>query len=322
MYFQLVNIVPAAVPSAVSSATSAKADCIVDARELLRDVASRDKKDSHAYLIVDDGHGNPIGIVGTNDIRCRIGSPSFAERKRWMNMPVETAINGRFCFDTVAAGNTSSSSVSDLMQCTVVSQDDRLMALVTPQDVLVSWRSIEKMVSQSQKDHVTELPTRSVFDAHLRAECMRARRDQHSVGVIMVDVDLFKEINDQFGHAAGDSVLNAIGQTLRNTLRSYDMVSRFGGDEFAVLCCGCRPGEIENTIQRLRTAMHKLQCRTSLPCPVPTVSIGACVAHDLNQIERPDQIIENADECLYFSKREGRNRSFTTELGVESAARC
>lgn len=322
MYFQHVNIVPAAVSSAVSSATSAKADCIVDARELLRDVASRDQKESHAYLIVDDGHGNPIGIVGTNDIRCRIGSPSFAERKRWMNMPVETAINGRFCFDTVAAGNASSSSVSDLLQCTVVSQDDRLMALVTPQDVLVSWRSIEKMVSQSQKDHVTELPTRSVFDAHLRAECMRARRDQHSVSVILVDVDLFKEINDQFGHAAGDFVLNAIGQTLRSSFRSYDMVSRFGGDEFAVLCCGCRPGEIENTIQRLRAAMAKLQSRTSLPCPVPTVSIGACVAHDLNQIERPDQIIEYADECLYFSKREGRNRSFTNELGVESVARC
>ena len=322
MYFQQVNIVPAAPPTAVSSALPTKADCIVDARELLRDVACRGKKDAHAYLIVDDGHGNPIGIVGTNDIRCRVGSPSFAERKRWMNMPVETAINGRLCFDSFAAENVQSTEISDLKHCTVVMQDDRLMALVTPQDVLVSWRSIEKMVSHSQKDHVTELPTRSVFDAHLRAECMRARRDQHSVGVILIDVDLFKDINDQFGHAAGDFVLNAIGQTLRSSFRSYDMVARFGGDEFAVLCCGCRPGEIENTIQRLRTAIQKLQSRPSLPCPVPTVSIGACVAHDLNQIEQPDQIIENADECLYFSKREGRNRSFSTELGVESAARC
>ena len=322
MFFQHVNIVPVAVPTAVSLAMPTKADCIVDARELLRDVASRDKKDSHAYLIVDDGHGNPIGIIGTNDIRCRIGSPSFAERKRWMNMPVETAISGRFCFDSYDVGHASSSAVSELKQCTVVSQDDRLMAFVTPQDVLVSWRSIEKMISQSQKDHVTELPTRSVFDAHLRAECMRARRDQHSVGVILVDVDLFNEINDQFGHAAGDFVLNAIGKALRSSLRSYDMVSRFGGDEFAILCCGCRPGEIEITIQRLRTSLHKLQSRTSLPCPVPTVSIGACVAHELNQIDRPDQIVENADECLYFSKREGRNRSFTTEIGVESAATC
>jgi len=322
MFLQHVDIVPKAISLTVPAAMSVRADCIVDARELLGDVASRDKKGSHAYLIVDDGHGNPIGIVGTNDIRCRVGSHSFAERKRWMNMPVETAIIGRLCFDTFPAEHAPSSSITDLKHCTVVTQDDRLMALVTQEDVLVSWRSIEKMVSLSQKDHVTDLPTRSVFDAHLRAECMRARRDQHSVAVILVDVDLFKEINDQFGHAAGDSVLHAIGQTLRNSFRSYDLVSRFGGDEFAVLCCGYRPGEIENTIQRLRTAMHKLQNSPSLPRPVPTVSIGACVAHDLKQIERPDQIIENADECLYFSKREGRNRSFTAELGVESAARC
>lgn len=84
---------------------------------------------------------------------------------------------------------------------------------------------------------------------------------------------------------------------------------------------GC-PGEIENTIQRLRAAMQKLKSNTSLPRPVPTVSIDACIPHDLNQIERPNQIIENADECLCFSKREGRNRSFTNELGVASAGRC
>ena len=176
------------------------------------------------------------------------------------------------------------------------------------------------MVSQSQKDHVTELPTRSVFDAHLRAECLRARRDQHSVAVILVDVDLFKEINDQFGHAAGDSVLRAIGQTLRSAFRSYDWFPALAGMNSPPVL---RLPSGRNRTDRFRDCGQ--QCRsceynTSLPRPVPTVSIGACVAHDLSQIERPDQIIESADECLYFSKREGRNRSFTTELGVESAA--
>lgn len=68
--------------------------------------------------------------------------------------------------------------------------------------------------------------------------------------------------------------------------------------------------------------MHKLLNMPSFPCPVPSVSVGACVVHDLSQIERPDQIIENVDECLYFSKRDGRNRSFAIELGVESATTC
>jgi len=322
MLFQHVDIVPKTTLPTTPVVTPSGADCVVGARELLRDVANRDQKGSHAYLIVDDGHGNPIGIVGTNDIRGRIGSHNLAERKRWMNMPVETAISGRFCFDRLQSEPAPISAMTDLRHCTVVSQNDRLIAIVTPDDVLVSWRSVETMVAQCQKDHVTELPTRSVFDAHLRAECLRARRDRHSVAVILVDVDLFKQINDRFGHAAGDSVLHAIGQTLRNSFRSYDMVSRFGGDEFAILCCGCGPGEIEQTIQKLRTAMQKLEYNASLPRPIPTASIGACVAHDLSQIERPDQIIESADECLYFSKREGRNRSFTTELGLEGAARC
>lgn len=330
MLLQHVEIVPTAISSTIPETSSKQADCIVDARELIGNVASRGRNDSHAYLIVDDGHGNPIGIVGTHDIRCRIGSRSIAERKRWMNMPVETAIRGRFSREILTAGRMESpaadfeqseqAAFAQLKQCTVVSQDDRLMAIVAPQDVFVSWRYVEMMVSQSQKDPVTDLPTRAVFDTHLQAECVRARRELHSVAVILVDVDLFKEVNDQYGHAAGDSVLHAIGQTLRSTFRSYDLVSRFGGDEFAVLCCGCRPREIENTIQRLRHAMLKLQSSLSLPLPIPTVSIGACVAHDLREIERPDQIIGCADECLYFSKRQGRNRSFSTELGVESAA--
>lgn len=196
------------------------------------------------------------------------------------------------------------------------------MALVTPQDVLVSWKSIETMIGQVQNDHVTELPTRSVFETHLRAECARGRRDHHSVAVILVDIDRFKKINDQLGHAAGDAVLKAIGQTLRKTFRFYDLVSRFGGDEFAILCSGCRPGEIDGTINRVRSGMEKLQFSTSIARPVPTVSIGACVAHDIDLIDRPEHIIETADECLHFAKRDGRNRSFSTELGVESVAAC
>lgn len=314
MFCQSVNIIPTTTPPGNG--------CTVSAGTLLGELASRAQETPHAYLIVDDGHGNPIGIVGANDICRRLDSRSPAERSRWMRTTVESAINGHLCFDRITDGRTKSSVNADLQQCMVVSKDDTLMALVTPQDILVSWKSIEPMIDQAQKDHVTELPTRSVFDTHLRAECVRGSRDHHSVAVILVDVDKFKEINDQFGHAAGDAVLKAIGQTLRKTFRSYDLVARFGGDEFAILCSGCRPGEIDRTIDRVRSGMQKLQFSTSIPRPLPTVSIGACVAHALDQIDGPDHIVETADECLYFAKRDGRNRSFSTELGVESVAVC
>lgn len=314
MFCQSVNIIPTTAPLGHA--------CTVSAQTLLGDLACQARETPHAWLIVDDGHGNPIGIVEANDICRRLDSRSPAERSRWMRTRVETAIKGHLRFDRIPDGQTKSSMDAELRHCTVVSRDGALMALVTPQDVLVSWKSVETIIDQAQNDHVTELPARSVFDTHLRAECARGRRVRHSVAVILVDIDEFKKINDQFGHAAGDAVLKAIGQTLRKTFRCYDQVSRFGGDEFAILCSGCRPGEIERTINRVRSGMEKLQFSTSIPRPLPTVSIGACVAHDLDQIDRPEHITETAVECLCFAKRDVRNRSFSTELGVESVAAC
>lgn len=314
MFCQSVNIIPT---------TELKGSgCTVNARTLLGDLSRQTQEPPHAYLIVDDGHGNPMGIVGANDIRQRLDSCNPAERLRWMQTPVETAIKGRVCFDRIAEEPTKSSINADLQHCTAISKHGTLMALVTPRDVFVSWKSIETMIEQAQKDHVTELPTRYIFDAHLRIEFERGRRDQHSVAVILVDIDRFGDINDQFGHAAGDAVLKVFGQTLRKTFRSYDMVSRFGGDRFAILCSGHRPGEIDRTIDRVRSGMEKLQFSDSIPRPLPTASIGACVAHDLDQICAPEHIIETADECLFIAKRDGRNRTFSTELGVESVAAC
>ena len=296
--------------------------CTVSSQTLLADFADKHLDSPHAYLVVEDELGRAVGVVGVDDIRSRLDSPSLHEQRRWRNMPIEAAMNGRICTTLVAPGRNQSSIWFASRPCTAISQDGALVALVTDEDVLVSWRSIEQTIRQAQNDHVTGLPLRSAFDSHLRAECSRASREGHSVGVILIDVDRFKDVNDQFGHAAGDTVLSAVGRNLRATFRSYDMVSRYGGDEFAVLCCGCRRGEIDLTIQRLRKGLQRLQTNLSLPRPIPTLSIGACVALDPDQIDCPDQIIQIADECLYFAKREGRNRSFTTELGVESDAIC
>ncbi len=157
-------------------------------------------------------------------------------------MPVEAALSGRFaCASSLPNRPHLRIDRGQNIACTAITQNDQLLAVATNEDILVSWRSIEKLIRQAQNDHVTDLPTRAAFESHLKAECSRAYRNRESVGVILIDVDHFKTINDQFGHPAGDAVLSAVGRTLRNSLRSYDMVSRFGGDEFAVLCCGCRP---------------------------------------------------------------------------------
>ncbi len=296
--------------------------CSIKASTLLSDFAVDFRDSTQVYFLVEGDHGAPVGVVDLHEIRTRLNSPSLSERRRWQSLPVEAALNGRFSSRPSSPGVPVSRDSSGLQNCTAISRDEKLVALVTPDDLLVSWRSVEQMVRESQCDHVTGLPVRSSFDSFLKAECVRARRDEHSVGVILIDVDRFKEINDNFGHAGGDAVLRAIGGNLRSSLQSYDLVTRYGGDEFAVLCCGCFPGEIDSTIERIRIGMHKRQSFASIPCGMPTLSIGACVVHDMDQIECPNQIIESADECLYLAKHDGRNRSFSTEIGVESLAVC
>lgn len=298
--------------------------CSVNSQALLADIAGQYQTSPHAFLLVEDDRGDMIGVVSLRDIQKRLHSSNVIDRRRWMETPVEAILEGRISTSQKNSEKQAGLCPEDPQSSPflAMSAGGDVVAMVTENDVLVSWRAIESQILRAQNDHVTGLPLRSVFESHLRAECARAERNGHSVGLILVDVDYFKDVNDQFGHAAGDAVLRAVGKTLRSTFRSYDLVARFGGDEFAVLCCGCRPGEIDFTIERLRCGMQKLQSDLSMPRPVPTLSIGACVMHDPSKIESPDQIIETADECLYFAKREGRNRSFSTELGVEGIVAC
>lgn len=298
--------------------------CSVNGQTLLADIAGEYLTSPHTCLLVEDDHGDMIGIVSLSDIQRRLHGSNGIDRRRWMETPAEAILEGRLStvprsFKKQAGSHSEDSQSSPLL---AISAGGDVMAMVTENDVLVSWRAIESQILRAQNDHVTGLPLRSVFETHLRAECARAERNGHSVGLILVDIDYFKDVNDQFGHAAGDAVLRAVGKTLRSTFRGYDLVARFGGDEFAVLCCGCRPGEIDFTIERLRCGMQKLQSDLSIPRPVPTLSIGACVMHDPGAITSPGQIIETADECLYFAKRDGRNRSFSSELGVEGVVAC
>lgn len=299
-----------------------RSSCIVNSQTSLVDFSHDTLKNPHAFMMVEDDSGIAMGVVSVEDVRSRLNSLNPLEQRRWMEMPVEAMLNGKLASPGDAPHAKFSNHTPCDLPCTAVSEHERLIALVTDEDVLISWRSIAHLVQKAQIDHVTNLPTRTAFDFHLRSECERAIRCHHSVAVILIDVDHFKEINDQFGHPAGDAVLSAIGKTLRNTFRSYDMVARFGGDEFAVLCCGCRPGEIDFTLKRLHQGLQKLQSDLSIPRPIPTLSIGACVAHDPEHLEFPDHIIETADECLYFAKRDGRNRAFSRELGTESLALC
>lgn len=292
--------------------------CTVSAKTLISDFVRHYATSPHSYLIIEDERGCPVGVVEAADVLRRLETPNSAERRRWLNMPIETVISARMLLPETKANPIGEwTTASRSIHGAALFHDDRLVAISTEDDILVSWRSIERALRKAQHDHVTDLPNRSALDSHLSAECSRASRGLYSVGVILIDVDNFKDVNDRHGHAAGDRVLATVARVLRKSLRSYDFVARFGGDEFAVICCGCRPGEIEGPMNRIRRRVRSALGDPSIPQPAPTLSIGACVVHDMNLVSGPDEILNYADECLYFSKRGGRNRSFTTEIGAE-----
>jgi two-component system cell cycle response regulator len=129
----------------------------------------------------------------------------------------------------------------------------------------------------------------------------------HHLALLMVDVDRFKSVNDEFGHAAGDRALRLIADQLRLNTRVFDSVARFGGEEFVVLMPGTGPEEATAAAERLRSAVEGIDF-----FPIPgtrkalTVSVG--VAFTPADSSLPGVLFQAADTALYQAKRNGRNR--------------
>lgn len=161
--------------------------------------------------------------------------------------------------------------------------------------------------SLASTDGLTDLLNRRAFNSALHREFQKADRYGQSLGLLLIDIDHFKTVNDRFGHPAGDSVLRQVSVCLGQTIRAVDVAARFGGEEFAVLMPGTGPGQVRAAAERIRTMVlgHTFlpECRD---CRV-TVSIG--VAHYEGEGGcAPDDLIRHADVALYRAKSSGRNR--------------
>jgi diguanylate cyclase (GGDEF)-like protein len=165
-------------------------------------------------------------------------------------------------------------------------------------------------------DELTGLRNRRAFEERLVMEFSMARRRKRQLSVLLIDVDDFKKINDQWGHAAGDEVLRRLGMILRTTVRLPDLPARYGGEEFVVLLP--ESGE-QSALGLARRVMARVATEqwenTSL-----TISIGMASMND--SVVNGFQLVEMADEALYAAKRAGKNRvvAHNGNYGVETAA--
>lgn len=158
--------------------------------------------------------------------------------------------------------------------------------------------------ARAATDALTGLPNRRYFDEFCGLLARRRRADD-ALGVLMIDIDHFKRVNDRFGHAIGDQVLRAVAGAVAGAVRDDDVPARFGGEEFAVLLRDPTIGGALEIAERVRAAVGALDLR---PFGVPgvSVSVGVAVSHVAD--EPIDSIIEDADHALYAAKSAGRDR--------------
>ena len=166
----------------------------------------------------------------------------------------------------------------------------------------------EHLQFKASHDALTSIWNRGAILELLERELSRARREDSSVGILLADVDHFKNINDTWGHLVGDEVLRAVTGRLKAAVRSYDAVGRYGGEEFLILLPGCDRTKLETKAEQLRRTAERSPIETSAgPMPV-TISIGGIASADCPQCEFK-KLLRATDTALYRAKLGGRNRA-------------
>jgi diguanylate cyclase (GGDEF)-like protein len=164
----------------------------------------------------------------------------------------------------------------------------------------------QKMYDAALHDGLTGAFNKRHFIDRVPAEIAYARRHRTPLTLLMFDVDHFKQVNDKFGHIAGDYVLQTIAQIVTATLRKEDLFARYGGEEFAVLCRGVPIEKASVLAERLRAKIEtNLFEHHGHRIPV-TISVG--VAKFVDHAEAVTQLVADADAALYQAKKTGRNR--------------
>lgn len=168
----------------------------------------------------------------------------------------------------------------------------------------------QQLEALAAEDSLTGLSNRRSFDAALQTEFERALRNRSSLGLIMIDVDRFKQFNDLYGHPAGDDCLVRVAKAIKAIpARPADLTARYGGEELVVLLPDTDEDGALLIAERLRSAVESLQIpHTASPGRVVTVSIGVAATRPVTNQGDAKQFLKSADEALYKAKAQGRNQ--------------
>ena len=221
-----------------------------------------------------------------------------------------TVPQGYLCLPMVAHGETLGVlSITSTRSGGLTDEEQKAARTIAEQAslALANLRLQEALRVQSIRDPLTGLFNRRYLEASLERELIRARRQDQSVAVVMIDIDHFKQFNDTHGHEGGDALLSNFGKLLSQTVRGEDIPCRYGGEEFCLILPGANENVAVQRAETIREALKKMTVRYRQK-PLGPVTLSAGVAVFPEHSEFGDAILQAADMALYRAKKLGRDQ--------------
>ena len=236
-----------------------------------------------------------------NDVRVEAPCPSK------FGLPSE----GSYFCSPLIAGGTIVGSVRVHSASDVWTADRRRLVenyLSGTASALANLRHLGRMEEQANFDELTGLYSRRFMQDYARKQIAIARRKQQPVGILLLDLDHFKHVNDEYGHAIGDCVLRHFSKTVSAAVREANLCARYGGEEFILMLSDANSEACLLVAERIRNAVMAMAVPSNTENPLPQITVSIGVAIFAEHGDTLEELIDSADRALYESKRAGRNR--------------
>ena len=217
---------------------------------------------------------------------------------------------------------TVKNDIDDIVKGMNAGADDYLVKPFFPQELSVRLNAGTRIIKlqeelifareelrhQATHDELTGILNRRSIIEKMRQELRRSKRSKQPIGLIIMDIDHFKRINDTYGHCAGDIVLKNISKSMKNLIRPYDAVGRYGGEEFLIVLPETDIDQTNNVALRMCNIIANTPIAIENRSINVTISLGLTAIYEYFDEDKIDMLIQTADQALYMAKENGRNR--------------